>query len=140
MMSADDRLDTVLIDALQDTAGVVSVYLFGSVARNRAHRDSDVDVGVLLDRRIHPRPVDRFEVQLRLTTALQAAAGRPVDLVVLNDAPPHLCRHVMCEGRRLLLVEPEQDHAHRRLALSRSADLEPFLQRTRAVTLAAVAP
>ena len=30
-------------------AGVAAVYLFGSHAEGRAHRDSDVDVGVLLD-------------------------------------------------------------------------------------------
>lgn len=30
--------------------GVISVYLFGSEATGQAHRESDVDVGVLFDR------------------------------------------------------------------------------------------
>ncbi len=40
--------------------GVVSVYLFGSHARNSAHKESDIDVGVILSRDIHPSSSDRF--------------------------------------------------------------------------------
>lgn len=88
-----DRVAAVL----DGVDGLVSAYLFGSVASGRAHRDSDVDLAVLLDRDVHP------------------TAG-------LVD------RNV---GR---------DHAHLRLTLSRAADLEPFLRRTRMVKLRALAP
>jgi hypothetical protein len=49
-------LDRRLTAALQgvEAEGVVSAYLFGSHAEARAHRESDVDVGVLLDRRAFP--------------------------------------------------------------------------------------
>lgn len=132
-----------LVDALgaRLTAqpGVVSAYLFGSEARGLAHRDSDVDVGVLLSRQTYPQAADRFEVRLRLIGNLQDAAGREVDLVVLNDAPPHLVRRIMTEGRRLMVADPALDHAHLRTALSRAADLEPFLRRTRSVKLTTLA-
>lgn len=42
--------DAALVSALEREADVVSAYLFGSHAEIRAHRDSDVDVAVLLDR------------------------------------------------------------------------------------------
>jgi hypothetical protein len=45
----------------------------------------------------------------------------------------------MSNGRRLLVIDAELDHAHRRLTLSRAADLEPFLRRARAVKLRAIA-
>ena len=127
-----------LSTALVAQAGVVSAYLFGSQALGLAHRESDVDVGVLLDRRIYPAHVDRFDARLRLVGVLQSAAGREVDLVILNDAPPQLVRRIMTEGRRLLVQDPALDHAHLRTMLSRAADLEPFLRRTRAVKLAAL--
>ena len=38
----------------QPTAGLVAAYLFGSHAEGRPHRESDVDLGVLLDRSAHP--------------------------------------------------------------------------------------
>jgi predicted nucleotidyltransferase len=129
-----------LVVSLTGHEGVVSAYLFGSEATGRAHRESDVDVGVLLARHVYPRAVDRFEARLRLTGHLQAAVGREADVVILNDAPPQLVRHIMTAGRRLMLTDPALDHAHLRTTLSRAADLEPFLRRTRAVKLTVLAP
>jgi uncharacterized protein len=138
-MVADVNVPDALIKALDGVDGLVSAYLFGSVASGRAHRESDVDVGVLFDRRKYPTAGERFDVRLRMIGRLQNALGRDVDLVVLNDAPPQLARHIMTMGRRLVVQDADQDHAHLRVTLSRAADLEPFLRRLRAVKLRALA-
>jgi predicted nucleotidyltransferase len=123
-----------------ECASVVSAYLFGSHAEDRAHRESDVDIGVLFDRRALPGVRDRFESALRLSAHLQAALGtRHIDLVVLNDAPPGLGRAVVSRGRRLVCSDEEADHAFVRDAMLRAADLEPFLRRTRRLKLEALA-
>ncbi|HSD67325.1 MAG TPA: nucleotidyltransferase domain-containing protein [Vicinamibacteria bacterium] len=123
-----------------ECASVVSAYLFGSHAEGRAHRESDIDVGVLLDRRALPKVRDRFETALSLSALLQEALGtRQVDLVVLNDAPPGLGRRVVSRGRRLVCSDEEADHAFVRDAQLRAADLEPFLRRTRRLKLEALA-
>ena len=84
-------------------AAVVAAWLFGSHGEKRAHLESDVDVGVLLDRRLLPTAAQRFDLRLRLTSDLIHALGRnEVDLVVLNDAPA---------------VPGPQDPAHRHRAL-----------------------
>jgi len=120
--------------------GIVSVYLYGSEAAGRAHRESDVDVGVLLRYDVYPDPRDRFEVRLRLASELGAAlGGRAVDLVVLNDVPPPLGRRIVTTGRRLLCLDDERDHAFRRDVQLRAADLDPFLRWTRRQKLAAIA-
>jgi uncharacterized protein len=120
--------------------GVVSAYLFGSHAEGRAHRESDFDVGVLFDRRSSPTARDRFEAGIRVSGHLQSALGtQRVDLVVLNDAPPGLGRHVVSRGRRLVCSDEEADHAFVRDVLLRAADLEPFLRRTRGLKLEALA-
>lgn len=134
IVADDTRLDE-LTRALSAVPGVVSAYVFGSVAGGREHRESDIDVGVLLDRRVLPGPADRFDVRLRLAGALSGAAGRDVDVVILNDASPHLVRRIMTEGRRLVVTDAEADRAHLRTVLSRAADLEPFLRRARAIKL-----
>lgn len=139
MVRVDPPIESALIAGLDASAGVISAYLFGSMADNRARLDSDVDVGVLLDRRVYRRAVDRFDARLRLITRLQAAVGREVDVVILNDAPPQLVRHIMTRGRRLMVSDIGLDHACLRTSLSRAADLEPFLRRTRRVKLAALA-
>lgn len=139
---SDALLSAQLLQALREPpfAGLVSAYLFGSVSEGRAHRESDVDLGVYLDYGVYPAPADRFEAQLRLFAHLTSVIGRnDLDLVVMNDAPPPLSRHIMYAGRRLFCADEETDHAFRRTVLSRAADLEPFLRRTRRTMLKALA-
>jgi predicted nucleotidyltransferase len=119
--------------------GVVSVYLFGSQAEGRGHRESDVDVGVLLDRAVFPTSRERFEERLRLIGELGAALRRnDVDLVILNDAPPELGARIVTTGKRLYCSAPEKDHAFVRDVQNRAADLRPFLERMRRIKLEAL--
>lgn len=132
-------LDSALRGVLGDASGVVSAYLFGSVVDGRAHRESDLDIGVLLDWTLHPSSRERFEARLQLTGRLGAAARRnDVDVVILNDAPPQFARAIVTKGRRAFCADSEADHAFVRNTLLRAADLEPFLRRTRRVKLLAL--
>jgi predicted nucleotidyltransferase len=134
----EDRLRVALDEA--GVPGVVSAYLFGSRAEGRSHRESDVDIGVLLDRGIHATGAERFDAGLRLSGRLQAALRTdPIDLVILNDAPPLLGRRIVTAGRRLRCSDAAADHAYRRDAQLRAADVEPFLRRARERKLAALA-
>lgn len=118
---------------------VASVYLFGSQAEGRAHRESDVDVGVLASWSAYPSRQDRFELRVRLGSELIAVLHRnEVDVVILNDAPPLFGRHIITHGRRIFLGDPAADHAYVRDVQLRAADLEPFLRRMRAIQLQAL--
>lgn len=85
----------------------------------------------------YPSRAERFDVGLRLAGALQGRLGRTVDLVVLNDAPPLLGRHLVTRGRRVLCRDPQADHDYVRNVQLRAADLEPWL-RMRALKLEAI--
>lgn len=124
---------------LEGMPGIVSAYVFGSMANGRAHRESDVDIGILLDRTMFPSTAERFETRLRLTGRLGASVARDVDLVILNDAPPQLARHIMTRGLRLMISNAKADHEFLRTVLSRAADVEPFLHSTRRLKLVAIA-
>lgn len=133
-------LDDVLNRVFRDAPGVVSAYVFGSMARGLAHRDSDLDIGVLLDWTAHPTECDRFEARVRLSARVSAALHRnDVDLVILNDTPPHLAREIVTRGRRVYCADREADQACVRTAMLRAADLEPFLRRARRIKLNALA-
>lgn len=121
-------------------AGIVSAYLFGSHAGRRAHRQSDVDVAVLLDPAVHAGAEARFQERVRLSAWLVGELKTNlVDVVILNDAPPALARRVVTTGIRVYCRDPEAAHAFVRDAQLRAADLEPFLRRTRRLKLAALA-
>ena len=70
-------------------------FLFGSRARGKERKDSDWDVAVYFGDDCSP--AKRFALRRKM---LASVPGRvPVDLVVLNDAPPFL-------GHRALQGEP----------------------------------
>ena len=133
-----DRIARSVQELVQDHPefGVLSVYLFGSQAAGRSHGDSDIDLGFLLDRSVHPGERQRFDVRVDLASLLNIP-GIPgdVDIVILNDAPPLLARRIVTEGRRLFCADHEEDHAFVRNTQLRAADLIPFLRRTRRTKL-----
>lgn len=123
----------------QTRFGVASAYLFGSHAAGRSHRESDIDVGVLLDRARHPTREERFDARVRLGSELIDTLNfNEVDVVVLNDAPPTLGRRIVVEGCRVCRADPEADHRYVRDVQLRAADLRPFLERTRRIKLEAL--
>lgn len=130
-------LQTELAEVARTMPGIVSVYLFGSMAEGRAHAESDVDVGVLLDWTAYPTDAARFECRLLLGTRLTEAARRDADVVILNDAPPQLARAIVTRGQRIHCTDPEADHAFVRDAQLLAADSDPWLKRMRALKLAA---
>ncbi|HSS76533.1 MAG TPA: nucleotidyltransferase domain-containing protein [Thermoanaerobaculia bacterium] len=119
--------------------GVASVYLFGSHAEGRAHRESDVDIGILLQWERHPTQGDRFDLRVQLGTELISILHHnEVDVVILNDAPPLLGRKIIYDGVRVFRGDPEADHDYMRDVQIRAADLEPWLRQWRKLTLEAM--
>ena len=140
--AAASELVSTLERLLRDgpVPGLVSAYLFGSHAEGRAHRESDVDLGVLLDRCAHSTREARFNERVRFSSwAIGALHRNEVDVVVLNDAPPGLGRQIVTTGRRVYCYDAEADHAFVRDVQLRAADLEPFLRRARRIKLDALA-
>lgn len=121
----------------RELPGTLAVYLFGSFAEGREHAESDVDLGILLDRSHYPTERDRFDVRVLAGARLSDRLGRPADVVILNDAPPELGRAIVTKGKRIHCVDAEADHAYVRDIQLLAADIEPWLRRMREIKLAA---
>ena len=100
-MSVQDGVEAVR-RVLEERTDVRLAYLFGSVARGEARPSSDLDVGVVFSPIPAPAQLDQ------LGTDLEAAAGRPVDLVVLNEAPP-LLTHEAIRGGRVIVCRDDDE-------------------------------
>lgn len=88
-----------ILDAHRDEIlgqGVKALYLFGSVARNEAKPDSDVDVLVELDPD-HPIGIFAF---LDLKQYLEGILGHPVDLATPDALKRQLKDHILAEAIR----------------------------------------
>ena len=73
--------------------------LFGSTARGQARKGSDVDLGLLL------KPISRRE-RLHVEAELAWAAGREVDFIDLDEAPPLLRFEITRDG--IVILEREE--------------------------------
>lgn len=87
----DERIRRVLEKHPQ----IVLAVLFGSLARNAADIDSDLDLAVSAD-----RPLDPDE-KMQLIMDLAEAIGRPVDLVDFSTVGEPLLGQIIAGGRRL---------------------------------------
>lgn len=108
---------------------VASAYLFGSQAEGRAHRESDIDVAVLLQWDRYPIRDNRDDARNRLGSELITILHHSkVDVVILNDAPPLFGRQIIYDGIRAYLGDPAKDHNYVRDVQIMAADLEPWLK------------
>jgi uncharacterized protein len=87
---------------LEKDPRIAYALLFGSTARRTNHSGSDLDVAIGLQ----PGTVLSTHELGTLVADLETAAGRPVDLVLLDEAPPSLAYRVFREGTTLF----ERDH------------------------------
>ena len=142
MISESDELTPILNGLASYFAGkpgVQAAWLFGSHCEGRSHRDSDVDVAVLLEHGRYPDARARFEARVAMTADLIARLHRnEVDLVVLNDAQALFARRIVLDGRCVHCSDAEAEHAFRRDVQLRAADLAPFLDRMRRIKMAAL--
>jgi len=120
--SVRDRLTMCLAHV---TPPVVAAYLFGSAARGETTSLSDVDIAVYLD---EPSRESRVAAYLGLRRRLdQALANGPVDLVLLNDAPPALAGRIIA-GDLVYSADERERIRLETTILSQYQDLLPALK------------
>lgn len=77
--------------------GVIRLALFGSVARNEAGPDSDVDI--LVQFAPGTKTYDRF---LQLSELLEQRLDRPVELVTTDSLSPFIGPRILAEAQDVL--------------------------------------
>lgn len=90
-----------LCQRLRDDPRVLVLYLFGSQAEGMAHDRSDVDLAVLVGKRIS------LAEELRLRAiAVEGLRRDDIDFVILDHATPLMRYEVVTRGRRLFARDP----------------------------------
>ncbi len=115
----------------RDHAGVVCVYLYGSLARGEAHRESDVDIAVLY---VKDPPPTLDGLGGELGHSLERHLGKPVDLLVLNRAPVDLIHRVLRDGVLVYDRDPSARIRFEMQARNAYFDLLPYLRQYRRTT------
>ncbi len=134
--AVDASLEQRIADVFSPRSDVMAVYLFGSTARGTARVGSDIDVAVLFD---SPPPRALGGPRMVIEGELEQALGRPVDLVVLNNAPVDLRARVLRDGRLLVERDPSARIVFEVRTRNEAFDLEPALTRYRGSRAAGMA-
>ena len=108
---------------------VVTAYVFGSVGRGLSRPSSDVDIAMLYA--LAPIPAVSGSTA-SMQAELEALLGRPVDLVVLNDAPVDLVHRVLRDGAMVCETDRRARIEFEVAARRQYLDLLPILRRYRA--------
>jgi predicted nucleotidyltransferase len=116
----------LVLDALRrtmsDDSRIVYALVFGSTARGTSHALSDVDVAIGTT---GDAPLGTLDIG-ELTSRLEAAAGRAVHLVVLNDAPPGLAYRVFKDGTPFLIRDTAAFKSRLARAILEYLDFRPI--------------
>jgi uncharacterized protein len=78
--------------------GVQALFIFGSRAKKREHKQSDLDIAILFD----VDAVPSLNETLELKSNLEQDLKKDVDVVILNQANPILKHQVFKYGKCLL--------------------------------------
>lgn len=113
-----------LADVLDRDPRVAYALVFGSLARGKAHRASDIDVAIGL---VADRTLPGLDAG-RLVSDLERATGRTVDVVLLHEAPPALAYRVFRDGTVVSVRDRSALVARRARAILDYLDYRPFEQ------------
>lgn len=112
---------------LQKQDYIKSAYLFGSAAKGRTGKLSDVDIGILLDESLVKE--DLLNLKLNLISEIISILGTDkIDLTVMNHAPLLLKYNIIKHGKILKSCEPERINFESNI-LSEYLDKQYFIKR-----------
>jgi uncharacterized protein len=135
-MKADNRLPLPIQDRLaplqhvfQKTAGVISAYLFGSVAAGVSNRHSDVDFAVLIAQGLNAS--EKHDIRMHLIEVLEQILGQNVDLVVLNDASLKMIHQVFNHGKPIYVRNNRAEEDFRLKMQKEYFDFQYYIEKER---------
>lgn len=122
-----------LIRVLEADPRIGFALLFGSAARETDHLGSDVDVGIGA---AGGRRLTAIEIG-EIASRLEAVAGRPVDVILLDEAAPSLAYRVFRDGQVMVERDRPALVARKTRAILEYLDFQPVEEQCARGVLAA---
>ncbi len=126
MLAATERneITSVIRELIASDDKIMFAYLHGSFYANQPFRD--VDIAIYLT---NMPPGDQFAYELSFEDLLEQKVKYPVDLKVLNSAPPAFCYMVIKNGCKLANKDDNRRVEFETYTLKRYFDLLPFREK-----------
>lgn len=118
-----NELDRTITGVMTRHPSVRLAIAFGSLARDRARSDSDLDIAVACSTPLTP------QTHLAIIEDLALAVGRPVDLIELDRTHNPLLREILTKGRRVLCQDRTRYAELILRMVYEEADVMPYYRR-----------
>lgn len=109
------------------------VYLFGSVLRHENFRlGSDIDMGFLLDRRLHGNdPLSASFEAYHLAAMVSQDLERQTDVIILNSASIETAYQIITSGKVMYESDPDFRMEYEIAVKGMYFDFQPFIKKVR---------
>jgi len=122
--SKRDQIVQKITDLLSAEEQIVFAYLHGSFQEGLPFRD--IDLAVFITDNL---PKEQLDYELKLEEKIEHIIKLPIDLKVINNAPPTFCYMVIKKGHGLLVRDDSKRVEFEVATLNRYFDILPFRQR-----------
>lgn len=120
----------LIVNTVESDESIAAVYLFGSYAKGKAAKFSDVDMAVLFEARV---PKEEYaDRQVALMLELSRVLNKEADVVILNSASLFMKYHVLKEGRKIYENPGRNEHSFEAMAIVQYLDFLPLKTRMEA--------
>lgn len=105
---------------------ILFAYVFGSVAQERAHGESDIDLAFYLNT---DGVKDTFKKRVLLIEEAQALLNKKVEIIILNEVSSILFKFVVIKEGKILFERAHDQRVDFELAtMQEYYDYQPFLE------------
>ncbi len=111
---------------LKDNSILVA-YLFGSQARDKTNKYSDIDIAILFNEKINEN--DYTDKQIAMMANLNKVLNKEVDILILNKASLFLRYHILKEGIKVYERPDRNEHNFEAVAIMQYFDFLPIKKR-----------
>lgn len=121
------RIEEDIKKVLDDHEEVLVAYLYGSLAKGTARKESDIDIGLLLEEDYEPDGLYSSRVSGEVEGELES--GRDVDVRVLNERPITFQHQVLKNGDKIFTRDEKARIDFETKVYDRFLDYKPFFDR-----------
>lgn len=112
--------------SIRDHEEISIAYLYGSTAKDTIHKDSDIDIGLLLNKEFESDPL--YTVKIAREIEKEVGSDREVDVRILNDKPITFQHQVLKNGRRIFSRDEKTRIKFETRVYDRYLDYKPFFE------------
>ncbi len=113
-------------EVLKTQDEIIVAYLYGSTAKKQDNKDSDIDIGILIDENFEPDALYTSNIANKIEK--KTKTGREIDVRILNDKSIIFLHQVLKNGKEILSKNEKKRIEFETNVYDRYLDFKPYFE------------